>query len=151
MRVAKEQNLKKITLFEKIYNFVSQSCVSSTTSNIKQATGRDLQAKKKIKQQANRTSKQNKQLAWRQGVRIESILAPWYFRSALFHQILSRAQYSMALSIKNALTKVLQINVFDRQPISFFSTSSNRNSAQHDLANEVRRGKLVCDCSPLRN
>ena len=47
--------------------------------------------KKIIKQQANRTSNQNKQLAWRQGVEIESILAPWYFRSALFHQILSRA------------------------------------------------------------
>ena len=40
------------------YNFISQSCEFSTTSNIKQATGRDLQAKIKNNQA---TSNQNKQ------------------------------------------------------------------------------------------
>ena len=46
------------------YDFLSQSCVSSTISNIKQATGRDLQAKRKNNQA---TSNRNKQLAWRTG------------------------------------------------------------------------------------
>lgn len=46
-------------------NFISQSCESLTTKNIKQATDRDLQAKNLeiIKQQANITGNQNKQLA----------------------------------------------------------------------------------------
>ena len=47
------------------YNFISQSWESLTTKNFKQATDRDLQAKNLeiIKQQANITGNQNKQLA----------------------------------------------------------------------------------------
>ena len=53
-----------------LFSYYYQSYESSTTSNTKQAKSRDLQEKDKIiKQQASKTSNQNKQLAWRKGVR----------------------------------------------------------------------------------